>query len=49
MRGELLPLWQPGSDLGDAERAAWETPAYRMALGVELVAHLEPIVDSARL
>ncbi|SRR5579884_3796144 len=31
------------------ERAAWETTAYRLALGVELVAHLEPIVDGERL
>lgn len=49
VRGELLSLWRPGPDLSDAERTAWETPAYRVALGVELVAHLEPIVDSERL
>ncbi len=68
MRGELLPLWQPGPDpssaslqaepsgerpsaqcLDEATHAAWQTAAYRVALGVELVAHLEPIVDTDRL
>jgi len=45
----MLPLWQPGGDLDDSARAAWETVAYRIALGVELVGHLEPLVDGARL
>ena len=49
MRGELLALWSPNGGLNDAARAAWQTVAYRIALGVELVAHLEPIVDAERL
>lgn len=49
MRGDLLPLWAPTSDLDAETRAAWRSRAYRIALGVELVAHLEPIVDSDRL
>lgn len=36
-------------DLDDETRQAWQRPAYRIALGVELVAHLEPIVDTERL
>lgn len=49
MRGDLLPLWVPERDLDETARAAWRTSAYRIALGVELVAHLEPIVDPDRL
>lgn len=49
MRGDLLPLWQPDGDLDAAARAAWEAVAYRIALGVEIVGHLEPIVDPDRL
>ena len=45
----MLPLWQPATRVDDATRAAWQAPAYRIALGVELVAHLEPIVDTERL
>jgi len=49
VRGDLLPLWVPPPHLGAEARAAWRTNAYRLALGVELVAHLEPIVDLDRL
>jgi hypothetical protein len=45
----MLPLWRPDGDLDHTARAAWETVAYRIALGVELVGHLEPLVDSERL
>lgn len=44
-----MPLWLPTPDLDAEARAAWRTNAYRIALGVELVAHLEPIVDPDRL
>ncbi len=39
----------PAPDLDEEARAAWRTNAYRVALGIELVAHLEPIVDPERL
>ena len=45
----MLPLWQAGPDVDAATRSAWQTVAYRLALGIELVAHLEPIVDPDRL
>jgi hypothetical protein len=35
--------------LDEAGRKAWRTLAYRIALGVELVGHLEPVVDDDRL
>ncbi len=38
----------PAPDLDEEARAAWRSRAYRIALGVELVAHLEPIVDPER-
>lgn len=28
--------------------AQWQTPGWRIALGVELVAHLEPVLDTDR-
>ncbi len=49
VRGDLLPLWLPAGPPDDETRRAWEPVAYRVALGVELVAHLEPIVDAERL
>lgn len=49
MRADLLPLWERSGDIDEATRRAWEPVAFRVALGVELVAHLEPIVDSGRL
>lgn len=48
-RADLLPLWQPPAGIDEATRAAWLTRAYRIAIGVETVAHLEPIVDEERL
>lgn len=49
MRGDLLPLWTPDGPLDEEAHAAWRTLAYRIALGVELVGHLEPVVDEDRL
>ena len=49
MRGTLLPLWTPAGPLDEAAARTWRTLAYRIALGVELVGHLEPVVDDERL
>lgn len=49
MRGTLLPLWTPSGSLDEATAKTWRTLAYRIALGVELVGHLEPVVDDERL
>ena len=45
-----LPSTLVGATAGalGRERDGWQTVAYRLALGVELVAHLEPIVDPDR-
>jgi hypothetical protein len=48
VRGDLLPLWTPDGELDEETRDSWRTLAYRVALGVELVGHLEPIVDADR-
>jgi hypothetical protein len=45
----MLPYWEPDVTLAAEARQEWCTRAYRVALGVELVAHLEPIVDEDRL
>ena len=45
----MLPLWEPGPKVTNADREGWQTVAFRLALGVELVAHMEPIVDTDRL
>jgi hypothetical protein len=45
VRGDLLPLWSPPSSLPDDQREAWKSAGQSIALGVELVAHLEPILD----
>lgn len=45
----MLPYWEPDLTIDPDARARWRTHAYRIALGVELVAHLEPIVDEERL
>lgn len=44
VRGELLPLWQPPGEVSDELRRAWVESGQSIALGVELVAHLEPIL-----
>lgn len=49
MRGDWLPLWQSAAPLDPESRGAWELAAYRIALGVELAAHLEPLLDTERL
>ncbi|MBI2759820.1 MAG: hypothetical protein HYX51_00130 [Chloroflexi bacterium] len=45
----MLPLWDHDETVDAEVRGEWQMPAYRIALGVELVAHLEPIVDAERL
>lgn len=45
----MLSFWEPDPALAHAARETWATAAYRIAIGVELVAHLEPIVDEERL
>jgi hypothetical protein len=48
IRGDLLPLWDLGDALDPETARVWTDKAFRVALGVELVAHLEPILDEAR-
>lgn len=47
----MLPLWRPPDDPTDEQRRAWLEAGRRIATGVELVAHLEPIlaVDELRV
>lgn len=44
-----MPYWRPTAGADAATHAAWETAAYRVALGVEVVAHMEPVLDTDRL
>jgi hypothetical protein len=48
VRGELLPFWDAGEDPDAATVEAWQTGCWRVALGVELVAHLEPVLAIER-
>jgi hypothetical protein len=48
-RADLLPYWEPDTALDSEARERWQDRAYRLALGIEVVAHLEPIVDEERL
>src|SRR5579885_2989536 len=48
IRGDLLPLWDLDGGLDPEAVRTWTDKAFRIALGVELVAHLEPILDEAR-
>jgi hypothetical protein len=48
-RGDMLPFWSPEGEIDAALRDAWKSRAYRLALGVEVVAHMEPIVDEELL
>src|SRR5688572_6094722 len=45
---EQLRIWAP-SHIADDERTEWTRTANRIAIGVELTAHLEPIVMPDRL
>lgn len=47
-RGALLPFWDGGAAPDAATVAAWQTGGWRVALGVELVAHLEPVLVTER-
>jgi hypothetical protein len=49
VRGDLLPLWHANGPLSEGERAAWKAAGQSIALGVELVAHLEPILGLEEL
>ncbi len=44
----MLPFWNGGDAPATETVAAWLTPGWRVALGVELVAHLEPILSQER-
>ncbi len=44
MRGDLLPFWNPDDAPLPETVSAWQTGGWRVALGVELVAHLEPVL-----
>ena len=44
-----MRYWRPTAGVDAPTRAAWETIAYRVALGVEVVAHMEPVLDADRL
>lgn len=48
VRGELLTFWDAGVAPTAETVAAWQTAGWRVALGVELVAHLEPVLDLDR-
>ena len=47
-RGTLLPFWDGGAEPETADVAAWQAGGWRVALGVELVAHLEPVLVTER-
>lgn len=40
----MLPFWDAGTSPAPETVAAWQTGGWRVALGVELVAHLEPVL-----
>ncbi len=44
----MLPFWDAGGAPAPATIAAWQIPGWRVALGVELVAHLEPVLAPER-
>ncbi len=44
----MLPFWDAGAVPSEATVNAWQLPGWRVALGVELVAHLEPVLSPER-
>lgn len=44
----MLPFWDAGPTPPDEVTRAWQVPGWRIALGVELVAHLEPVLSPER-
>jgi len=45
VRGDLLPLWRPAGAPSPEDREIWRVAGQSIAIGVELVAHLEPVLD----
>jgi len=48
VRGDMLPFWDAGEAPNADVVSAWQTSGWRVALGVELVAHLEPVLTPER-
>ena len=44
----MLPFWDGGPSPDHQVVEAWQLPGWRIALGVELVAHLEPVLSTER-
>ncbi len=44
----MLPFWDPGASASPETVTQWQTGGWRIALGVELVAHLEPVLETDR-
>jgi hypothetical protein len=44
----MLPFWDAGAAPLPDTIASWQVPGWRVALGVELVAHLEPVLVPER-